>query len=158
MKFSLQPALLRRISIMMWLLALVTGLASWLVSRTAEVVVEWTTASELGTAGFNLYRSDAPDGELRKINDRLIPASTDPLTGGSYRYVDQEVIPGTTYYYQLEEVESNGSASRYGPIVIRAEPGGKEGLFLAGALIVLGGFGVVYTRFAHKKRTEEVNR
>ncbi|NIN65277.1 MAG: hypothetical protein GTO63_11385, partial [Anaerolineae bacterium] len=46
------------------------------------VIVEWTTESEIDLAGFNLYRSERPDGPYVKVNEALIPASPDPLTGG----------------------------------------------------------------------------
>lgn len=38
------------------------GYIAWSGSSQASVLVEWTTASELDTAGFNLYRSLEPDG------------------------------------------------------------------------------------------------
>lgn len=84
------------------------------------VVIEWTTATELNTAGFNLYRSERADGPYTKINAQLIPASSDPLVGGKYRYEDSDVMPGKTYYYQLEDVEYSGASTRHGPIAITA--------------------------------------
>jgi len=82
----------------------------------AGVVVEWTTANEVNTAGFNLYRSDSPDGPFVQINASLIPASADPLTGGQYAYEDTAVQAGQTYYYLLEDVEYSGQTTRHGPI------------------------------------------
>jgi hypothetical protein len=55
-----------------------------------------------------------------KVNDQLIPPAADPLTGGKYQYVDKTARAGVTYYYQLEEVERNGSTSTFGPISVRA--------------------------------------
>ena len=43
---------------------------------SARVVVEWSTASELDTAGFNLYRSESPDGPFEKVNQNLISGAT----------------------------------------------------------------------------------
>jgi len=101
----------------------------------ATVVVEWSTASELDTAGFNLYRSDSPDGPFARVNQDLIPASSDPLIGGSYRFTDTEVVAGHTYYYQLEDVEIGGTTTRHGPIEVRAEGGARTEMLLAAALI-----------------------
>jgi hypothetical protein len=95
------------------------GLAACRLPNT-RVVVEWTTASEINTSGFNLYRSERTDGPYVKINAQLIPASTDPLVGGKYRYQDTNVESGRTYYYQLEDVELDGSSARHGPIVVTA--------------------------------------
>jgi len=89
----------------------------------AAVIVEWTTESEVNHAGFNLYRSENPDGPYVKLNDTLIPASSDPIAGGSYVYTDTTVIGGVTYYYRLEDVELDGSSTMHGPIeaVARAD-------------------------------------
>ncbi len=108
-------------------------------SRNATVIVEWSTASELETAGFNLYRSESPEGPFTRINERLIPGSPDPLTGGSYEYLDSDVDAGVTYYYQLEDVETSGTLTRHGPIQVKATGGGRTELLLA----IIGFSGVI---------------
>ena len=95
----------------------------WKSAYDVSVLVEWSTASELDTAGFNLYRSETSTGPFVQVNPELIPASSDPLAGSSYTYEDSDVRPGWTYYYQLEEVEINGSTGRFGPISVKAESG-----------------------------------
>jgi len=80
------------------------------------VLLEWTTESEVNLAGFNIYRSESPDGPYVKLNETLIPASPDPVTGGSYSYTDSGAEPGVTYYYKLEDVELDGTATLHGPI------------------------------------------
>ncbi|PKO23485.1 MAG: hypothetical protein CVU38_03795 [Chloroflexi bacterium HGW-Chloroflexi-1] len=75
----------------------------------------------MNTAGFNLYRGTSPDGPFDvKVNDQLIPASPDPLTGGDYSFTDQTTRSGVIYYYQLQEVETNGAVNIHGPIAVRA--------------------------------------
>ena len=91
----------------------------------APVRVEWTTETEMNTAGFNLYRGESADGPFDvKVNEQLIPPAADPLTGGKYQYVDKTARAGVTYYYRLEEVERNGGTNDFGPISVRA--GGLE--------------------------------
>jgi hypothetical protein len=85
------------------------------------VIVEWTTESEFNLAGFNVYRSDEPEGSFLKLNDALIPASSDPVARGSYVYTDTTVTAGVTYYYKLEDVELDGSSTMHGPIEFAAE-------------------------------------
>ena len=87
----------------------------------AAVIVEWTTESEFNLAGFNVYRSDDPEGSFLKLNHALIPASSDPVARGSYVYTDTTVTAGVTYYYKLEGVELDGSSTMHGPIEILAE-------------------------------------
>ncbi len=106
----------------------------------APVRVTWKTETEMNTAGFNLYRGLSPEGPFDiKVNDALIPPSSDPLTGGAYSYVDRTAQSGVTYYYELQEVERNGTINKFGPISVRA--GGldwRHGLVLGGlALLVL---------------------
>lgn len=111
----------------------------------ASVTVEWTTASEVDHAGFNLYRSESPDGPWVKLNSELIPPAGDPIVGGKYSYVDDAVEPGRTYYYQLEDVSLNGSSTRHPPIEVVAGPAGgwwdlvrgaAAGIVLATAILV----------------------
>ena len=92
-------------------------LAVWLLyyqlNQSTSIQIEWDTATELETAGFNLYRSPTADGEFVRINDKLIPSQGDGLTGASYMYRDKSVTAGETFYYLLEEVELDASINRY---------------------------------------------
>lgn len=87
----------------------------------AQVRVQWTTETEMNTAGFNLYRGEAPEGPFDvKVNAQLIPPAADPLTGQAYSYIDTTAQPGVMYYYQLQEVERNGNVNTFGPIRVQA--------------------------------------
>jgi len=112
------------------LILIVLVLLSACASAPSRVVVEWTTATEINTAGFNLYRSENPQGPFVKVNDQLVAASPDPVTGGKYKYEDTMVEAGKTYYYQLEDVEFGGKTTRHGPIIVTA-PGGMGALEIA---------------------------
>jgi hypothetical protein len=87
----------------------------------ADLTIRWSTESELDVVGYNLYRSDLPDGTFIRVNDELIPAAPDPLIGGEHTFVDEGVTRGSTYYYQLETVDRQGNARREGPFAIVAE-------------------------------------
>jgi hypothetical protein len=106
--------------------ALVFGFVGWDQYHTPRILVEWSTASELNTAGYNLYRSASSDGDIVRINSTLIHASIDPLSGGDYTFTDKDVDPGKRYYYQLEEVDSLGNTERYGLVEITATRGGTQ--------------------------------
>jgi hypothetical protein len=87
---------------------------------TGMVIVEWTTESEFNLAGFNVYRSERPEGSFLRLNGALIPASSDPVARGSYVYTDTAVTAGVTYYYKLEDVELDGNSTMHGPIELAA--------------------------------------
>jgi hypothetical protein len=95
------------------LLLFLLGVAAVRVVSPPRVVVTWETASEVETAGFHVYRSRSPNGEFSRRTETLVPAEGDPLIGASYRYVDEDVVWGQRYVYQLEEVELDGSRNRY---------------------------------------------
>ncbi|MCD6290655.1 MAG: hypothetical protein J7M34_09155 [Anaerolineae bacterium] len=107
----------RRLVLLLGLMVLLAGCGR----LAAPIVIEWSTETEVNTVGFNLYRAESPDGPFERINKELIPASPDPLAGGHYVYTDTQVIAGRTYYYELEDVESDGNTTRHGPIVVRAQ-------------------------------------
>jgi hypothetical protein len=104
--------------------------------RTASVIVDWTTASELETIGFNLYRSETLEGALTKVNDSVIPSSSDSLTGGAYRYTDESVVPGKVYFYYLEDININGVAKRHGPLEVRSAD--QRGFEIALVVVLFG--------------------
>lgn len=124
----------------MILVGIALGAYAWRDFQQVAILVEWSTASELSTVGFNIYRSTTKEGEYKKVNQTLIPASTDPLGGGDYSYRDTTVAAGATYFYQLEDVDSSGASERYGPIQVVARRGGQIELLLAGGLILVSLF------------------
>jgi len=90
------------------------------IADSSVVLVEWTTESEVNTAGFNVYRSESEEGPYIQVNRELIPSSPDPILGGHYVYTDTNVVAGQTYYYKLEDVELDGAATLHGPIEVVA--------------------------------------
>ena len=147
--------LVRLVGMMLLLAAIVMGLFAWNAYKNSSVIVDWSTASELDTAGFNLYRRNTENGPLIQINDFLIPSSSDPLAGGTYQYTDRQVVPGQTYYYQLEAVEVNGSTTRYGPIKVKAEPGGRMESVLACFLTVTSAFLLLIPKMKRKAQADD---
>jgi hypothetical protein len=103
----------------------------------AEIIIEWTTASELDTVGFNLLRAETQEGPFKQINTNLIPAGSDSLTGNNYTFTDRSVHNGVTYYYMLEEIELTSETSHHGPIIVKA--GNNSRLeFLIGFSLIAG--------------------
>lgn len=86
-------------------LQVVVGLATEVMLSSFEADrgrVEWTTASEAGSVGFNLYREDGS-----KVNEGLIAAGQ-----GHYSVDDRRA--GQRYF--IEEVMASGKTKRYGPL------------------------------------------
>jgi hypothetical protein len=86
-------------------------------AKTASILLEWKTASEVSNAGFNLYRSTSSSGPwTNKINSNLIPGCPGCLLGGSYSFDDTSAPNGQTSYYKLESVEFSGGTQQFGPV------------------------------------------
>lgn len=94
-------------------LLLAVGGAWLLFADLAPVVLTWETASEVGAAGFNVYRSPAGEDDFTKVNETLIPTQGDEMVGASYRFEDPNVKPGVRYRYRIEEVELDGTTTLY---------------------------------------------
>jgi hypothetical protein len=85
--------------------------------RETDVLARWETASEVGTLGFNIYRSLSPDTVGDRINGELIPSdSPGGGQGATYEYADAGVTPDNTYYYTLEAVAMDGGTQQFGPV------------------------------------------
>ena len=99
--------------------AWVSGMWSELDAR--GLVVAWETVSEVGTAGFELYRRNARSGAWDKVHDGLLLALPDAPQGGVYRFLDREASLDEAQQYALVEVRGDGSYEIIGPFEL--EPG-----------------------------------
>ncbi len=85
------------------------------------LVVEWETASQVGTAGFYLLRLDPATGAWLRLNDVLLPAAIESPQGAVYRFRDATASPFERHSYSLVEVEAGGKQRRYGPYTVATD-------------------------------------
>jgi hypothetical protein len=79
-------------------------------SLTNGVQLNWSTATEIGLLGFNLFRADELAGVKEKLNANLIPAlSPGDLLGNAYQFTDVTAVSGKTYSYWVELVMLDGN-------------------------------------------------
>ncbi len=76
--------------------------------ENSEVVIRWTTESELDNAGFNILRRHNKDGEYKQINTVLIQGAGTTGERNTYKWVDPTAKAGVVYYYQIEDVSFAG--------------------------------------------------
>jgi len=77
------------------------------------ILVEWVTATELDTLSFRLYRDVTASGPWTE--DKIVdeqPAQGDGTTGATYIFSDEDVEAGKTYYYLLEEIDTDGTPTK----------------------------------------------
>ncbi|MEA2691665.1 MAG: hypothetical protein QOJ16_1052, partial [Acidobacteriota bacterium] len=84
------------------------------------MALEWRTASEAGTIGFDLYRR-AADTSWVKVNRGLLFGLLTAPQGGTYRFVDEGASPREAQTYLLVEVEASGRRRNHGPFTVRAD-------------------------------------
>jgi hypothetical protein len=98
----------------------VTAVAFRAVRSKKAVVVRWTTRSEVGVAGFNLYCGSST--ERVKRNKKVIRAkglASAPTSGHSYSFRDPVKLGSKPALYWLEIVDPHGRSTFYGPYAVR---------------------------------------
>ena len=77
--------------------------------ETGQVVITWSTQSELNNAGFFIKRSQQKDGEFKVINATMVPGAGTTSEKQFYTYTDTTAQPNVVYYYQIEDVSLDGN-------------------------------------------------
>jgi hypothetical protein len=86
------------------------------IPKSDRIILEWSTASEIDNAGFNLSRAESENGQYTKINTSLIPAKGTSTQGAAYSYTDSDVQNRKTYFYKLEDIDLSGKSTMHGPV------------------------------------------
>lgn len=100
---------------------LAVTLAEFSAAQVANhVLVTWETVSELNNRGFNLHRGVSPAGPDRQLNAALIPAQSQGSPNGFvYTWEDAaDLVPGTDYFYWLDDVDMDSAVTRHGPVSV----------------------------------------
>ena len=94
-------------------------IASFEAKATARsVMLGWATGCEIDNLGFNVYRAEGQAGRPgTPLNrDLILSQSPGSMRGAQYYFVDDDVDPGTTYRYWLEDVDMAGKTTMHGPV------------------------------------------
>ena len=92
------------------------------LSLPQGIQLSWQSAQENDLIGFNIYRSESPDGPQVQINYELIAAITPgELQGNDYIFLDTTAELGKTYYYWVEWV-GNPDTEQFGPVTESLAP------------------------------------
>ena len=81
-------------------------------SRDRVIILRWQTAAEVDNMGFIINRSQSEAGPFETIasyqTDPSLEGAGNSSTPRNYIYEDRAVLNGTTYWYQLLDVDLNG--------------------------------------------------
>ena len=115
-------------------------------------VVQWETASEIGTLGFYLYRQGT-DGEYSRVNENPITAVV-VQHGGRYRCVDPWAEPGVAQTYRLAEIEASGVQRRYGPYTVEIDSRSQAPSADEAAALLKFGYDTSYEGIDFSRKTQ----
>ncbi len=77
--------------------------------ETGEVLIRWSTESELNNAGFNILRSESREKGFTVINLKgIIPGHGTISERHDYQWTDTTAAPNVVYYYRIEDVSFDG--------------------------------------------------
>jgi hypothetical protein len=91
------------------------ALAGFKAEPTSEgILLRWEAGAGAGFDGFYVCRSaGGRDGDYLRLHEEAIAAGS---SGAAYcSYLDEDVTPGTLYYYKIEAVERDGGGVFFGP-------------------------------------------
>jgi len=85
-----------------------------------QIMLEWTTQSELNNLGYIIERSTIAEGPFREIasynEQKTLKGQGNTATATNYTFYDIDILSGCIYHYQLISVDFDGSKSTYGPV------------------------------------------
>lgn len=78
--------------------------------------ISWSTASEHDNFGFDIYRSQDPEGPFTRLNKSPVEGAGTVDEPRSYEWVDATIDPRETYYYYVESISMAGVRERFTPV------------------------------------------
>ena len=104
-------------------------LSSFRAKRTGvDVVIKWTTESEIENAGFNILRSESRNGAFKVVNPKLIQGAGTTGERNTYTWTDTTAKPNVVYYYRLEDVSFAGVREQLATVRTKGYVSAKEKL------------------------------
>lgn len=83
------------------------------------VTLNWTTASESDNLGYAILRGLTNEGTYEEldsyVNNNTLKGAGNSSSSRNYKYVDNSVMNGITYWYKLVDVDINGIRTEHGP-------------------------------------------
>ena len=91
-----------------------------------QVTLRWVTESETDNLGFHIYRALSEDGTYQRLTAELIQGAGTSTGRRIYRFVDERLTNGVTYWYKLEDVAFDGTTMLHGPIAVTPQAETQE--------------------------------
>ncbi|MBD3386440.1 T9SS type A sorting domain-containing protein [candidate division KSB1 bacterium] len=82
------------------------------------IELTWTTETQVDNYGFYLLRSESREGPYQRSSP-FIPGHGTQSSAHHYKFLDDRIETGSSYYYKLEQLDNNGEQTFYGPVFIQ---------------------------------------
>jgi hypothetical protein len=73
----------------------------------------WSTASEVNTFGYDVYRGDSEDGKFVRITKKPVLGNGTTSETNKYEFVDDTIDPCKEYWYYVEEITTSGERTKF---------------------------------------------
>ena len=91
------------------------------MDQNNNVLIKWTTKSEIRNLGFNVFRGATGNGPWYNINSKLIKGAGTSAKQNQYEYIDKNVDTGSICFYRIEQIDTDGTITSFGPVQLNAE-------------------------------------
>jgi len=78
--------------------------------KNNNIVLDWSTLSELNNEGFEILRKDGESGSFKKIG--FVQGAGTSNAKNSYSFLDRTVFQNVRYYYRLNQIDNDGKSSK----------------------------------------------
>lgn len=78
--------------------------------------IRWTTASEVDSFGFDVFRGESAEGPFVRLNAKPIAGAGTSDESHSYAWVDDTIDPAKEYYYYVESISIDGVREKFTPV------------------------------------------
>ncbi len=91
-----------------------TGVAA--AAAPYKNTIRWTTASEVDSFGFDVFRGESAEGPFERLNTKPIAGAGTSDESHSYAWVDDTIDPAKEYYYYVESISIDGVREKFTPV------------------------------------------
>ncbi|MEO8274988.1 MAG: hypothetical protein ABI639_02145 [Thermoanaerobaculia bacterium] len=78
--------------------------------------IRWSTASEVDSFGFDVFRGEAEAGPFVRLNAKPIAGAGTSDESHSYAFVDDTIDPAKEYFYYVESISLSGDREKFTPV------------------------------------------
>ena len=84
-----------------------------------NVIITWTTASEIDVMGFNILRSESNDFDDAIVISGDLISAENSSNGANYEFIDDNINFDTEYFYWVQAIFIEGNSEEFGPEVVQ---------------------------------------